>query len=133
MKNIFREVPKLSTHAPEVFARLGRKYLGIKNKRTWNMHYWWWIENAFAQIIIDIAIKYDIPLVDIRNTITATKLTEESYKEDKGVVRLLSGNHEIVADRLASTQIVPRGVWMSNLTSKIRAITSFFSGRLSAA
>lgn len=100
-KDILRELPKLSTHAPEVFARLGRKYLGIKTSelatRIINDGY----ENTFAQVIIDVAKKYDIPLEDIRNTITVTKLTEESYKKDKGLVKLLSRNHGVVADQLS--------------------------------
>lgn len=100
-KNILREIPKLSTRAPEAFARLGRKYLGIKTSELAARIIDDGYENAFAQIIIDVATKYDIPLEEIRNIITVTKLTEESYKKDKGLVRLLSGNHDVVADQLS--------------------------------
>ena len=100
-KNILRELPKLSTRAPEVFARLGRKYLGIKTSELATRIIDNGYENAFAQIIIDVAKKYNIPVEDIRNTITVTKLTEESYKKDKGLVKLLSRNHGVVADQLS--------------------------------
>lgn len=99
--NILREIQKLSTRSPEVFARLGRKYLGIKTSELATCIINDGYENAFAQIVIDAAQKYDIPLEDIRNTITVTKLTEESYKRDKGLVKLLSRNHGVVADQLS--------------------------------
>lgn len=97
---ILREISRLSTHATEVFVRLGW-HLGIKTRdlaaRIIDDGY----ENTFAQLIIDIATKYGIDLEDIRNIITVSKLTEESYKKDKGLVRLLSRDPKVVADQIS--------------------------------
>lgn len=83
-ENILREIPKLSTRAPEVFARLDRKYLGIRTselaRRIINDGY----EDAFAQVVVEVSTKYNIDLEDIRNIITANKA---SYKKDRGLVR----------------------------------------------
>lgn len=99
-ESILREIPRLATHATEVFARLGW-HLGIKTRdlaaRIIDNGY----ENTFAQLIIDIATKYNIDLEDIRNIITVSKLTEESYKKDKGLVRLLSRDPKVVADQIS--------------------------------
>lgn len=100
-ETILREISRLSTHPTEVFVRLGRKHLGIKTcnlaERIIDDGY----ENTFAQLIIDIATKYDIDLEEIRNIITVSKLTEESYKKDKGLVRLLSRDPKVVADQIS--------------------------------
>lgn len=100
-EQILREISRLSTHATEVFVRLGCEHLGIKTrnlaKRIIDDGY----ENTFAQLIIDIATKYDIDLKDIRNTITVSKVTEESYIKDKGLVRLLSRDPKVVADQIS--------------------------------
>ena len=100
-ETILREISRLSTHPTEVFVRLGRKHLGIKTcdlaERIIDDGY----ENTFAQLIIDIATKYDIDLEDIRNIITVSKLTEESYKKDKGLVKLLSRDPKMVADQIS--------------------------------
>lgn len=97
---ILREISRLSTHATEVFVRLGW-HLGIKTRdlaaRIIDDGY----ENTFAQLIIDTATKYGIDLEDIRNIITVSKLTEESYKKDKGLVRLLSRDPKVVADQIS--------------------------------
>lgn len=96
---ILREISRLS-HATEVFARLGWR-LGIKTRdlaaRIIDDGY----ENTFAQLIVDIATKYGIDLEDIRNIITVSKVTEESYKKDKGLVRLLSKDPKVVADQIS--------------------------------
>ena len=100
-KTILREILRLSTHPTEVFVRLGRKHLDIKTcdlaERIINDGY----ENTFAHLIIDIATQYDIDLEDIHNIITVSKLTEESYKKDKGLVRLLSREPKVVADQIS--------------------------------
>lgn len=97
---ILCEISRLSTHATEVFVRLGW-HLGIKTRdlaaRIIDDGY----ENTFAQLIIDTAAKYGIDLEDIRNIITVSKLTEESYKKDKGLVRLLSRDPKVVADQIS--------------------------------
>lgn len=97
---ILREISRLSTHATEVFVRLGW-HLGIKTRdlaaRIIDDGY----ENTFAQLIIDTATKYGIDLEEIRNIITVSKLTEESYKKDKGLVRLLSRDPKVVADQIS--------------------------------
>lgn len=97
---ILREISRLSTHATEVFVRLGW-HLGIKTRdlaaRIIDDGY----ENTFAQLIIDTATKYGIDLEDIRNIITVSKLTEASYKKDKGLVRLLSRDPKVVADQIS--------------------------------
>lgn len=97
---ILREISRLSTHATEVFVRLGW-HLGIKTRdlaaRIIDDGY----ENTFARLIIDIATKYGIDLEDIRNIITVSKLTEASYKKDKGLVRLLSRDPKVVADQIS--------------------------------
>lgn len=96
---ILHEISMLSTHAPEVFVHLS-KHLGIKTSdlatHIINDGY----EKTFARILIDIAAKYDISLGEIRDIITVNKLTKESYKNDKGLIRLLSGNHCVVADQI---------------------------------
>ncbi len=99
-KVILSEISMLSTRPTEVFVRLS-KHLGIKTgnlaARIINDGY----ENTFAQLIIDIATKYCIDLEDIRNIISVSKLTEESYKKDKGLVRLLSRDPKVVADQIS--------------------------------
>lgn len=100
-KNILREIPKLAARPPELFSRLGRKYLGIKTgelaRRVIDEGY----ENTFQLIIATAATKYDIDLENIRNIITVSKLTEESYKKDKGLIRLLSKERPVVAEQIS--------------------------------
>lgn len=97
---ILSEISRLSTHPTEVFVRLAW-HLSIKTGdlagRIINDGY----ENTFAQLIIDIASKYDIDLEDIRSIITFSKLTKESYKKDKGLERLLSKEPSVVADQIS--------------------------------
>lgn len=97
---ILCELQKLSTHANEVFVRLAW-HLSIKPRdlasRIINDGY----ENTFAQLIIDVATKYKIDIEDIRNIIIVSKLSEDSYKKDKGMVRLLSKDARVVADQIS--------------------------------
>lgn len=98
--SILYEISRLSTHATEVFVRLSW-HLDIKTRdlaaRIINDGY----ESTFAQIIVDIATKYNIDLEDIRNIITVNTVTEESYKKDKGLARLLSGDPKVIADQIS--------------------------------
>lgn len=97
---IINEISRLSTHPTEIFVRLAW-HLGIKTgglaERIISDGY----ENTFAQLIIDIATQYDINLEDIRNLIVVSKLTEDSYKKDKGLVKLLSKDAKVVADQIS--------------------------------
>ena len=97
-KNILREIPKLATRSPELFARLGRKYLGIRTgelaRRVINDGY----EDAFVRVVVEVSTKYNIDLEDIRNIITANKA---SYKKDRGLVRLLSKEESVVAGQIS--------------------------------
>lgn len=97
---ILSEISRLSTHDTEVFVRLGCKHLGIKTRDLAARIIYDGYESTFAQLIIDIATKYGIDLEYIRNIITISKLTEESYKKDKGLVRLLSRDPKVVADQI---------------------------------
>ena len=99
-ESILREISKLSTRAPEVFAHLG-KHLGIKTRTLAARIIDNGFEECFAQIIIDVAIKYDIPLESIRNIISVNKLTKESFEKDRGLIRLLSQNPKVVADQIS--------------------------------
>lgn len=98
---ILLEISSLSTHhTTEVFARLGW-HLGLKTRdlaaRIIDDGY----EKTFAHLVIEIATKYEINLEDIRNIIILSKLTDKSYKKDKGLVRLLSGDPKVVADQIS--------------------------------
>ena len=94
---ILRELPKLSAHAPEAFARLGRKYLNLKTGELASMIITAGYEHSFDQVMYDTSAKYDIPLTDIRNILPSAK----PVKKDKGLVRLLSGRYEDVTDQLS--------------------------------
>ena len=90
----------LSARAPEVFVRLS-KHLGIKTGNLATRIIEDGYENTFAQIIVDVAIKYDIALEKIRNIITINRVTEESCKKDKGLIKLLSEDPKVVADQIS--------------------------------
>ena len=100
-KAILSEILTLSTRPTEVFVRLGCKHLGIKTRDLAARIIEDGYENTFAQIIVDVAIKYDIALEKIRNIITVNRVTEESYKKDKGLVKLLSKDPKVVADQIS--------------------------------
>lgn len=99
-QTILCEISMLSARAPEVFVRLS-KHLGIKTGNLAGRIIEDGYENTFAQIIVDVAVKYDIALEKIRNIITINRVTEESYKKDKGLVKLLSGEPKMVADQIS--------------------------------
>lgn len=97
---ILNEISRLSTHPTEVFVRLAW-HLDIKTGDLTECIITDGYENTFAQLIIDIATKYKIDLEDIQNIIIVSKLSEDSYKKDKGLVRLLSKDHGVVADQIS--------------------------------
>ena len=99
-QTILCEISMLSARAPEVLVRLS-KHLGIKTSNLAARIIEDGYENTFAQIIADVAIKYDIALEKIRNIITVNRVTEESYKKDKGLVKLLSKDPKVVADQIS--------------------------------
>ena len=96
-ERILREIPMLSVRAPEAFARLGLEYLGLKTRELASMIVNSGYEHSFDQIMYDTSAKYDIPLTEIRNILPSAK----PAKKDKGLDRLLSGEHEVVADQLS--------------------------------
>ena len=99
-QTILSEISMLSARAPEVFVRLS-KHLGIKTGNLATRIIEDGYENTFAQIIVDVAIKYDIALEKIRNIITINRVTEESCKKDKGLIKLLSEDPKVVADQIS--------------------------------
>ena len=99
-QTILCEISMLSARAPEVFVRLS-KHLGIKTGNLATRIIEDGYENTFAQIIVDVAIKYDIALEKIRNIITINRVTEESCKKDKGLIKLLSKDPKVVADQIS--------------------------------
>ena len=99
-QTILCEISMLSARAPEVFVRLS-KHLGIKTGNLATRIIEDGYENTFAQIIVDVAIKYDIALEKIRNIITINRVTEESCKKDKGLIKLLSEDPKVVADQIS--------------------------------
>lgn len=99
-QTILSEISMLSARAPEVFVRLS-KHLGIKTGNLATRIIEDGYENTFAQIIVDVAIKYDIALEKIRNIITINRVTEESCKKDKGLIKLLSKDPKVVADQIS--------------------------------
>ncbi len=96
-ERILRELPMLSVRAPEAFARLGRAYLGLKTRELASMIVSSGYENSFDRVLYDTSAKYDIPLTEIRNILPSAT----PAKKDKGLDRLLSGEHEVVADQLS--------------------------------
>lgn len=97
---ILHEIASLCARGPEVFVRLACKHLGLKTNELAARIIAEGYENTFAQTIIDVANKYNIDLADIREVISV-RLTEESYKKDKGLFRLLSGDSKVVADQIS--------------------------------
>lgn len=94
---IINEISRLSTHPTEIFVRLAW-HLHIKTGHLAERIIIDGYENTFAQLILEIAAKYEIE--DIRNIIAINQI-KDSKKKDKGLVRLLSRDPKVVADQIS--------------------------------